>query len=142
MENEIFQALLQIVNYFNDPHFDQRIVAAAGLAPSPNLLPIIVRVGTAGQLNVSDLAHQLGKDYSSVSRQVTKFEQTGLLATHPDPADKRARQITLTAEGTAIFQRIGQARADVLQSALAPLSAADQKQILTSLQTIAKLLGR
>jgi DNA-binding MarR family transcriptional regulator len=78
MENEIFKSLFQIVTFFNDPKHDMDLLRKAGIKGDQNLLPIIVRVGIAKTINIGDLAKQVGKNHSSTSRQIDKFEKQGL----------------------------------------------------------------
>lgn len=53
----------------------------------------------------------------------------GLLRREPDPADRRAVIVSLTPEGNAVVERIVAMRADVAQSLLGGLSAAERDRL-------------
>jgi DNA-binding MarR family transcriptional regulator len=57
-------------------------------------------------LRVSDLAELLGIDTPSVTRKVQQLERLGLVTSVPDPDDKRAKRISLTARGEKIIDRM------------------------------------
>ena len=48
---------------------------------------------------MSDLAVELVCDASNVSHLVARLEARGLVMREPDPADRRARQVSITASG-------------------------------------------
>lgn len=142
MENDIFTALMQIVTFFNQPANDEKILKAAGANQDPNLLPIIVRIGLQPNIRVGKLANQLGKDHSSTSRQIAKFERQGLVQTVAAPDDRRARAVALTAAGQQLYDRIATVRAEKIQHVLGSVSATEQQAILKRLQQIAVLLNQ
>jgi DNA-binding MarR family transcriptional regulator len=73
----------------------------------------------AGPKRVSELAECVHSDVSTVSRQTTALVSHGLAEKVTDPADGRAQVITLTAEGTALIERIKASRAQWFQQILA-----------------------
>lgn len=140
MENEIFKSLLYIVNFFNNPQNDNFLLKEAGIKNDPNLLPIIVRIGAASSISVGELASQLGKNHSSTSRQVDKFERQGLLVTTPNSNDKRIRNITLSPKGNDIFQLITKTRQEVIAQSLSSLTSDDINTVNAGLAKLAKVL--
>lgn len=52
-----------------------------------------------GPQRMTDLAAQLSLDHSTVSRQVGALSEAGLVETHPDPHDGRARRLVVTDAG-------------------------------------------
>ena len=79
----------------------------------------------AGPKRVSELADCIHSDVSTVSRQTTTLVSHQLAEKVADPADGRAQVITLTAEGTALIERIKEQRAQWFQAMLADWSAED-----------------
>ncbi len=57
-----------------------------------------------------DLADAVGRDYTTVSRQITKLEDLGLIKRQSSKTDSRVKEATLTAKGRALTDRISQAR--------------------------------
>lgn len=52
----------------------------------------------------------LGRDYITVSRQVTKLEALELAHKQPNAQDRRISEMTLSEQGRAIFEAIAVAR--------------------------------
>ena len=86
--------------------------------------PVLFNIA-AGPKRVSELADCIHSDISTVSRQTTTLVSHQLAEKVADPADGRAQVITLTAEGTALIERIKEQRAQWFQAMLADWSAED-----------------
>lgn len=142
MENEIFKSLFQIVNFFNDPKHDIELLRKAGIKGDQNLLSIIVRVGMAKTINIGDLAKQVGKNHSSTSRQIDKFEKQGLLKTTYNNKDKRVREISLTKEGSNLFHLISEVRLELFNKILSEINPAEAKKINDGLSLLSDILQR
>lgn len=141
MKTEIFDALFTIVNFFNDPRHDAKLLKKAGISNDQNLLPVVVRVGKSGTISVGELAAQLGKNHSSTSRQVDKFVEKGLLLSYPSKEDKRVRIVTLTEDGKKLYTQLTNARSEVMEELLTHFTYAEVKEIIVSLQKLAKILA-
>lgn len=63
-----------------------------------------------GPLRAGDLVARLGQDKSTVSRQVTKLVELGLVARTADPVDGRAQVLSPSTEGATRLERIREAR--------------------------------
>jgi DNA-binding MarR family transcriptional regulator len=63
-----------------------------------------------GPLRAGDLVARLGQDKSTVSRQVAKLAELGLVDRTADPVDGRAQVLSPTEEGSARLARIREAR--------------------------------
>jgi DNA-binding MarR family transcriptional regulator len=70
------------------------------------------------RIKMSGLADYLGLDKSTVSGLVDRAEKRGLLRRAPNPADGRAVDVFLTAEGTALAEH----GAGLIARALSPLT--------------------
>ncbi|MBU5363882.1 MarR family transcriptional regulator [Enterococcus devriesei] len=142
MKTEIFEALIQIVNFFNDPRHDTNLLKKAGIKDDKNLLPIIVRVGVSQTISIGQLAKQLGKNHSSTSRQIDKFEQQGLLLSAYNLEDQRIREVSLTEQGKALFQLIEKTRYELFDELFRQIDEDKMSQIADSLTTLAEALKR
>ena len=67
----LHEALLQIVSVLNRPQGDNVILTRAGVSLDTALFPLLVRVSMQRNLTIGELADQVGRDYSTVSRQIT-----------------------------------------------------------------------
>jgi DNA-binding MarR family transcriptional regulator len=77
-------------------HYD-RALAPAGI--STNEYSILVRLRNFGPRPLGSLAALLGMDRTTLSREIAPLVDAGLVASSPDPADRRRRVLSLTAEG-------------------------------------------
>ena len=85
-----------------------------------------------------ELATHLRVAPRSVTDVVDALESRGLLAREPDPGDRRATVLVLTASGRQLMQEIGQARradADTYFARLSATDRADLERILRTLDT-------
>ncbi|GAA1977007.1 hypothetical protein GCM10009718_11670 [Isoptericola halotolerans] len=80
----------------------------------PLLAHIAMHPGTRG----SDLAAHFGVGRATVSRQLSRLAELGLVHRETDPEDTRGQQITLTDDGAARFQKARDARVTMLEAAL------------------------
>lgn len=78
-------ALLDIISVMNQPLRDEQILQAAGVQLEQILFPLLVAVGRYGPVGVVELADHLGRDYTTVSRQVKSWRLRGLPASRPMP---------------------------------------------------------
>ena len=121
----LHEALLQIVNVLNRPQGDNVILTRAGVSLDTALFPLLVRISMAGNLAVGELADQVGRDYSTVSRQVTRLEALKLVQSGPSETDRRQRLLTATEAGKNTAKKIDRARHSVMSEALDGWSAAE-----------------
>ena len=70
----LHEALLQIVSVLNRPQGDNVILTRAGVSLDTALFPLLVRVSMQRNLTIGALADQVGRDYSTVSRQITRLQ--------------------------------------------------------------------
>jgi DNA-binding MarR family transcriptional regulator len=83
------------------------------------------------------LAHHLGIDRTVMTYMLDDLEAAGLIARQPDPADRRARRVGVTAKGTKLLatldSRLEAAEADLL----APLDEAERMSFRSQLRAVA-----
>ncbi|AUN41552.1 MarR family winged helix-turn-helix transcriptional regulator [Tsukamurella tyrosinosolvens] len=78
-----------------------------------------------GSATVADIARRRGLRRQSVRETVERLERDGLVAREPNPADRRAPLVALTARGGAALRDIEPARADWAARRSADLDPAD-----------------
>jgi DNA-binding MarR family transcriptional regulator len=118
-------ALIDLVGMLNSPRQDDILLKEAGVSLDRALFPLLVRIGASASLNVADLAEQVGRDHSTVSRQTAKLEALGLIKRRAGRADQRAREAVITAQGRRLVQAITKARRRLLDKLFAGWSAGD-----------------
>lgn len=107
-----------------------RAIEVTGVGCEPAGAVVLGRLDVLGPVRLTDLAHALGLDPSSVSRQVTALERRGWVVRDKDPSDLRAQRLHLTAKGTEIVEELRSARARAL-AALTPGWSAEHLNDLT-----------
>jgi DNA-binding MarR family transcriptional regulator len=103
-------ALIDIVAAVNRPQRDDAMIKDAGIKLDRALFPLLVLIERLGPIGVVELADRVGRDYTTVSRQVAKLDDLGLVARKESVADKRVREAVVTAMGKAMTDRIDAAR--------------------------------
>lgn len=65
----------------------------------PSCYPLLTVLYRNDSLGMSELVTRLALDKSTVTRQIDALVRVDLVERHPDPADARARRVSLTADG-------------------------------------------
>ena len=112
-------ALTDLIRLFNRPQVQRRLVAQAGLTIEVSACWALGRLGEIGPSRPSDLAASLGVDASTVTHRVQALERAGYVERLPDPVDRRACTVGLSAEGTAALARLRAARRTFIEHLLA-----------------------
>ena len=128
---EFHGALLDIIGVMNQPARDEQLLQAAGVQLEQLLFPLLVAIGRRGPVGVVELADNLGRDYTTVSRQVKKLEAQGLAHKQPNARDRRISEVTLSERGQAIFAQIARARQKLMNQVLANWSPEEVQALFT-----------
>lgn len=107
---QLHEAMLDIVSVMNRPQRDEALIKEAGIALDRALFPLLVGVGRFGPIGVVELADRVGRDYTTVSRQVAKLESLGLVDRRGSAADRRVREAVITQRGKAKTDLVDAAR--------------------------------
>jgi DNA-binding MarR family transcriptional regulator len=126
MDTELRAAMMDIVGMLNSPRYDDILLAEAGTALDRALFPLLARIDAQGPLGVVDLAEQVGRDHSTVSRQIAKLEILGLVRRRPTAGDRRVRAAEITAEGRRVAKRLSHARDRLMDRILKDWSAEER----------------
>lgn len=118
-------ALVELASFLASPQRDDALLREAGVTLDRALFPLLVRLDAGGALAVAELAEQVGRDHTTVSRQLARLETLGLVARRADEPDRRVRTAALTEDGAAVVRAIKLARRRLLSQALAGWREAD-----------------
>lgn len=110
---ELHRSLIDIVSVMNVPERDTGLLARAGLSLERALFPLLVLVERLGPIGVVDLAGRVGRDYTTVSRQIARLEELGLVTRRPSAADKRVREAVITPVGKQATDALDAAREEM-----------------------------
>ena len=103
-------ALIDIVGVINRPQGDEMMVRKAGISLERALFPLLVLIERRGPIGVVELADRVGRDYTTVSRQVAKLESLDLVERRAGAADRRVREAIVTPKGKAMTDAVDRAR--------------------------------
>jgi DNA-binding MarR family transcriptional regulator len=103
-------SVLDIVSVMNRPQNDEALIREAAIPLDRALFPLLVGIERFGPIGVVELADRVGRDYTTVSRQVAKLESLGLAARREGAADRRVREAVVTAKGNAMTNAVDAAR--------------------------------
>jgi len=118
-------ALIDIQAVMNRPQRDEAMIREAGIKLDRALFPLLVLIERLGPIGVVELADRVGRDYTTVSRQVAKLYALGLVARTENAADKRVRGAIVTAAGKAMTDQIDAARERIGRSIFGSWGAQD-----------------
>jgi DNA-binding MarR family transcriptional regulator len=113
MKRELLQlreALLDINGMLNRPQPDAALIALAGVDLDRALFPLLVRIERRGPLGIGELAELVGRDYTTVSRQVAKLESLGLVGRQVNAQDARIKEAVITEQGRTMTKALDGAR--------------------------------
>ncbi len=116
---DLGSALVDLIGFLNSPQRDQALLNEAGVELDRALFPLLVAIHRSGSASVADIADRVGRDHTTVSRQLSKLESRGFIIRREDEADRRANRAELTDSGLAIVRAIGGARKRLLAAAVA-----------------------
>ena len=133
--DEIHAVLLRLNGYMNRPDLDQAFLARAGVKLDRALFPLLTRIGLSHPIGVVELANLVGRDHSTVSRQVAKLASLGLLERRAAKGDQRVRLLEPSMTGWKMLDRFSAARRGFLSEHLGDWTDEERSMLLD-------LLGR
>ncbi|HET7356875.1 MAG TPA: MarR family transcriptional regulator [Nocardioidaceae bacterium] len=98
------------------------------------LLAALEQWGPASQ---ADLARDTGIDRSDVTNALTELESRALVTRKVDPDHKRRNIVTLTPQGAETLLELDTVLEKVQEAVLAPLTAAQRRQLVSLLSQLA-----
>ncbi len=134
---DLHGALLDIVGVMSRPQRDEVLIRAAGIRLDRALFPLLVGIERFGPIGVVEMADRVGRDYTTVSRQVAKLESLGLVTRRQSPTDRRVREAVVTAEGKAMTDRVDAARERIGRAIFATWEPRDIDELVRLMRRLA-----
>jgi DNA-binding MarR family transcriptional regulator len=106
-------------------------MAQSGLSHSQ--INTLMRLHFQGPFIVSDIGDDLGVSSPAASQMIDKLVQQGLVERTEDPANRRTKQIRITAKGDATVEKGIDARQRWMQNLTGTLSRDDQDTVYRAL---------
>lgn len=94
-------------------------------------------IGRRGAVGIMELAGLVGRDHTTVSRQVATLDRLGLVTRHAGTSDGRERKVVAIQEGLAIVSALDAARERLVQPILSQWEEQDWKIFVSFLRRFA-----
>lgn len=133
----IEKSIITIVREATLPSMQAWFAAQSGVAVERAGYQVLRGVAEHAPVRLSDLAHRLGVDTSTVTRQIQTLERQGMIARTHDPADRRVALLGLTTKGAAALDRLRQTRHKLFASVLADWPINDRAALAPLLARLA-----
>lgn len=135
-------ALISIVSVMNRPRNDERLIEAAGIRLDQALFRLLVVIERLGPIGVVELADRLGRDYTTVSRQVAKLEGMELVTRRNNAQDRRVREAVIAPKGKTMTDRLDAARERMGREIFATWPDAEVAELVRLMRKFADALER
>lgn len=133
----LHDALIAIASAMNRPQRDEDMIREAGIALDRALFPLLVGIERLGPIGVVELADRVGRDYTTVSRQVAKLDSLGLVQRQASAQDGRVRVAVVTDKGKAMTDRVDAARAQMARAIFSSWEPDEVGQLVTLMRRFA-----
>jgi DNA-binding MarR family transcriptional regulator len=131
---ELHHTLVDLIGLMNRPQRDSALLHEAGVSLDRALFPLLIAVERKGPIGVVELGDLVGRDYTTVSRQVAKLEHLGLIVRRSAKADKRIREAEITAQGKEMTHALDAARERFAAVLFAKWSKNDRRDLVRLLR--------
>jgi MarR family transcriptional regulator for hemolysin len=103
---------------------------------------VLVRVDRFEGLNQSELAEGLDLQPITLTRLLDKLSDSGLIERRPDPADRRAKRLFLTAAARPLLERLSDLGEETMANTLAGVDVASVELMVSKLSVVKDNLRR
>lgn len=123
--SDLQAALTEAMELMNKPRFHSILIERAGVDLDRALFPLLMRIGAAGRIGVVELAAQANLNHSTISRQLAKLEERGLITRAKSATDQRVTEASVTRAGRKVLAVLGETRGRGLAEITADWSERD-----------------
>lgn len=106
----LHRSLVDLIVITNLPQRDEILLRESGITLDRALFPLLVGIQRFEPIGVVELADRAGRDHSTISRQVAKLAELGLVDRRPSSGDRRVKEAVLTTEGRRFTESLDAAR--------------------------------
>jgi DNA-binding MarR family transcriptional regulator len=122
--------LIDIVSVMNRPQRDEMMVREAGISLDRALFPLLVGIERLGPIGIVELADRVGRDYTTVCRQMAKLESLDLVERQAGAADRRVREAIVTPKGKTMTDAVDAARERMGRAIFAKWEERDVEELI------------
>jgi DNA-binding MarR family transcriptional regulator len=133
-------SLAQVIRHARLPRLHRRVMIDAGVFVDRSVYAVLASVDGRGEVSLSDLANDMLLDISTVSRQVRRLEDEGLLERAQQPADRRISMVRTTEAGSKVAKRLSHAWQSAFADALTDWTDEELRALACSLGRLSESL--
>jgi DNA-binding MarR family transcriptional regulator len=134
---DMHDALLDILGFMSRPEPDVTLMAEMSMPLERALLPLLVRIDRRGPIGVVELAEVVGRDYTTVSRQVARLDELGLVVRRASARDKRVREAEVTELGREMADAVDRMREQLVGELMADWTNAERRDLARLMKRLA-----
>lgn len=132
-ETDTFGFIVNDIARLIRAEMDQRC-AGAGLGLTTGEGRVLLNVSRTGPIRQAALAERLGIEAMTLSGALDRLETKGFVERQPDPADRRAKLVTLTETGTTVVAQIEPIAASIRGDAAHGIEPDEWQRLLAALR--------
>lgn len=134
-------AITRLLRWASRPSVAGELAGPEAADLSPTDLWLLDGVVRHGPVRMGDLASWQGVDKSTVTSQLRRLVDRGLVARDPSPSDRRVVLVRATGEGRRLQESVSRAGARVLEEVVAGWTPEDRRAFATLFERFAGRLG-
>ena len=134
-------AITRLLRWASRPSVAGELAGPEAADLSPTDLWLLDGVVRHGPVRMGDLATWQGVDKSTVTSQLRRLVEKGLVARDPSPSDRRVVLVRATGEGRRLQESVTRAGARVLEEMTADWPADDRHRFAVLFERFAARLG-
>ena len=130
-------AFADLTANLNQPQLHNRVLEEARVELDAALARVLVKVERIGAVGLVELADQMGRDHTTISRQVAKLVELGLVERRESEEDRRVSKAVVTTKGGRIARAVAAAHARIVLPAFDAWSDRDFAEITRLMRRLA-----
>jgi DNA-binding MarR family transcriptional regulator len=138
---ELHAALTRLLRWASREAVARELAGPTATGLSPTDLWLLDGIARSGPVRIGDIATWQGVDKSTVTTQLRRLADRGLVARRTDPSDARAVLVSASDEGLSLHREVSRQGARVLAGLTADWEPADRRELARLLSRFADGLG-
>lgn len=139
--DELHTLLIELTGVMTRPDVDAQFLARTGVKLDRALFPLLSRIGIAGPIGAVELAGLVGRDHSTVSRQLARLEELGLVERSPSATDGRVRLLRPSPAGKRMLADFRRTRRKLMAEHFRDWSEVEKAELLRLLKKLTADVG-
>lgn len=137
----ILTALTRLMTLWSSSRVQAQFARDAGVSIESSDIPALYMLGMQGGCRAAALADALHVTRPTMSKQLQRLENAGLVAREPDPADGRASIVTLSGSGRTAYDALVTRGLDAVEAAVHTWQTDDREHFAELIRLFVTSLG-